>query len=217
VGELLLLAVASAFYPLYLAVVVVAFTTDNPSRVLFPYLLGAFTALIPVGLLLVLAFDGASFTRDQRSPLSPALDITIGCLLVLAALVLRRWRTPDPATQKQGLSTRMLSGGKVSLAAAAGLLMNLVPGPAYVIGLKNIAVGDYSTGEEIALIVGFNLIQLSLIELPLIGGVLAPARTAEFAKRFNAWLRRNGRLLVAAVSAALGIYLIARGLYLLVT
>jgi hypothetical protein len=93
----------------------------------------------------------------------------------------------------------------------AALVINL-PGAAYLIGLKDIAAGGDDTGAVIALVVGFNLIMFTLAEVPLAGLVLAPDRTVALVDEANGWLSANGRQIVVVLSAALGVFLLVRGL-----
>ena len=91
----------------------------------------------------------------------------------------------------------------MSLVFFAGLIIN-VPGAAYLVGLKDIAAGKYSTGAEIALIVGFNLIMFALAEIPLAGLLIAPERTQAMVDRFNHWLSSHSRQIAIVLCAFLG-------------
>ncbi len=62
------------------------------------------------------------------------------------------------------------------------------------------------------MIIGFNLMLLILLEVPLAGYYLAPERTVVEVQRFRAWLTRSGRRIAIVGAAALGALLIVRGL-----
>ena len=113
--------------------------------------------------------------------------------------------------KKEPWSTRILARGSVSLVFFAGLIIN-VPGAAYLVGLKDIAAGKYSTGAEIALIVGFNLIMFALAEIPLAGLLIAPERTQAMVDRFNHWLSSHSRQIAIVLCAFLGLFLVVRGI-----
>ena len=106
---------------------------------------------------------------------------------------------------------RMLDHG-APLAFVAGILFNIVPGVVPVVALKDIAELDYAFVETFALVLGFYLIMFMFIEIPLIGYVFAPARTARATTSFNDWLDRNGHRLGIGVLALIGIYMIGRGI-----
>jgi hypothetical protein len=87
-----------------------------------------------------------------------------------------------------------------------------VPGAAYLIALKDIAAGHHSTGTIVALVLLFNVIMFLLAEIPLVGLLVAPERTAGFVDQMNTWLREHSRQLAILVCVTMGGYLIARGL-----
>ena len=62
------------------------------------------------------------------------------------------------------------------------------------------------------MILGFNVMLLILLEVPLVGYFLAPERTVVEVQRFRAWLTRSGRRMAIVGAAAIGVLLIARGL-----
>ena len=70
---------------------------------------------------------------------------------------------------------------------------------------------NYATVPTILVILGFNVMLLILLEIPLIGYVLAPERTVVAVQNFRAWLSRNGLKAGIYVAAGLGLLLIARG------
>ena len=61
-------------------------------------------------------------------------------------------------------------------------------------------------------ILGFNLIMFALIELPLLGFVVAPERTRSLTERLNPWMADHRRTLITLVAAAAGAYLLVSGL-----
>ena len=58
----------------------------------------------------------------------------------------------------------------------------------------------------------FNLIMLTLLELPLIGYALAPDWTPKAVDRFKAWIARRGRRIAIYGCAGVGAALVIRGL-----
>jgi hypothetical protein len=116
----------------------------------------------------------------------------------------------DDGDNKEPWSHRILARGSVPVVFAAGLLVNL-PGAAYLVALKDIAAGSYSTGAELALIVGFNLIMFLLAEIPLATLLLAPDRSATMVRAFDAWLSSHSRQIAVVLCAFLGVFLVIRG------
>jgi hypothetical protein len=214
--ELLLLAIAGAFYPTLLAIVVLVLARPNPARVLAYFLAGAAFASITIGLVAVLALDPASFGGSRRQ-VGAGVDLVVGSLAFVAGFVLyRRQPAPkkpkaEPAHSGPSFSQRMLSHDSGWIIFALGAVLDL-PGLWYLVALKDIALGGYSTAAEIALVVGFNIVMFTFVEVPLVAFLLAPERTASVVQRFNEWLRSHVRHIVAVLVLALGTLLIVRGI-----
>lgn len=227
--SLLVLAFEAALYPTLLAAVVILLSTERPARLIGAYLAGGMTISIGLGTAIVLALDGSTLVDGgSGSVLSWTADLAIGGLALLAAVGLathadERWRArrrarhgasaEPPAEERKGepWTQRMLARGSVPLVFLAALFVN-VPGAAYLIALKDIAAGDYSTGGAFARILLFNAIMFMLAEIPLAGLLVAPERTGVLVDRMNRWLRDHSRQIAIGICLILGAYLVARGL-----
>jgi len=229
-GQLLFLALEAALYPTLLAAVVILLSTPHPRRLLGAYLAGGLIVSIGLGIAIVKALEGSKAVTSESSGLSWGADLAIGGLALLLAVALatrtderfreRRRQHREAAgkvkpsaddDKKEPWSARILARGSTPIVFVAGLVVN-VPGAAYLVGLKDIAAGKYSTGEEIALIVGFNLIMFLLAEIPLAGLFIAPERIDALVARFNAWLSLHSRQIAIALCAFLGVFLVVRGI-----
>ena len=229
-GQLLFLALEAALYPTLLAAVVILLSTPHPRRLLGAYLAGGLIVSIGLGIAIVKALEGSKAVTSESSGLSWGVDLAIGGLALLLAVALatrtdERFRErrrqhreaagkvkpPSDDDKKEPWSARILARGSTPIVFVAGLVVN-VPGAAYLVGLKDIAAGKYSTGEEIALIVGFNLIMFLLAEIPLAGLFIAPERIDALVARFNAWLSLHSRQIAIALCAFLGVFLVIRGI-----
>jgi hypothetical protein len=85
------------------------------------------------------------------------------------------------------------------------------PGVSYLTALARIAKVDLGTVPTVLLVVGFCLIQVLPLELPLLGYAFAPERTERAIASFRAWLVQRGRRVATIAACALGIILIVRG------
>ena len=220
-----LLAGLAACYPTLLAAVTVMLLLPNPKRLLFGYLLGAYTTSITLGIVVVFWLQGSSAASTSKNTISPAQDIAIGLILLVVALVLasgrdellrRRRQERKDARGKAGRprdpwSQRLLGRGSARTTYALGALLSF-PGVSYLAALDRIATLDAATSATVLLVVSFCLIQLLLLELPLLGYAFAPERTQEAVTQFRTWLGRSGRRIGITGAAALGVLLLARGL-----
>lgn len=210
--EILVLAVAASFWPTLILIVVLALRLERPVGVLVWFLAAGLLTTVSIGIAIVFALQDSSFVSGSHPPANPALELTAGLLSFLAAYaVLRARRKPSQAaTQPSKLERTIGRGGPVVF--AAGVLLNVVPGAAPLVALKDIAQLDAGDAAKVAAIVVFYLIMFAFIEVPIVAFRFAPERTAAEMNRVNAWVGRNGRSVAASVLAAIGLYLTVRGL-----
>jgi Sap, sulfolipid-1-addressing protein len=213
--ELLLLAIAAAFYPALLAVVIIFLARPHPKRLLAFFLAGALLVSVSIGLAAVTALDGADLGSSSKSSVSAGVYLTLGIVAVIVgAHFLRTTAKPKQPKKDSGpsMTQRVLSKDSSWLVFVLGIVLNM-PGIWYVIGLKDIALADYSNAEKVLLVLGFNVIMFALVEAPLIGYLVAPEWSRQQVDKFNSWLHRHGRHLGGYIGVGLGAYLIARGIY----
>ena len=86
-----------------------------------------------------------------------------------------------------------------------------LPSIFYLVGLKDIALAGYTAVQKVLLVVCFNAIMFSLIEVPLIALAVSPELTQRRIQNFDGWLRSHGRRLASSVALCLGVYLVGRG------
>ena len=213
--EILLLAVASAFWPTLILVVVVALRLDHPIRILVFFVAGALLTTISIGLAIVFALDGTSVAAGTNHSLSAGIYLVAGLLSLLAAIAL--WRMgkrppkPKPPSTKPSLAERSVERG-AAVAFVAGIVLNIFPGTFPFVALVDIAKQDVSNAAKVAAVVVFYVIMLAFAEVPIVAYLIAPQRTIAATNAFNDWLSRNGRRVAAGVLAAIGLYLVVRGL-----
>lgn len=218
--EILVLAVASAFWPTLIVIVVLALRLEHPIKILVWFLAGGLLTTVTIGIAIVFALQDSSFVSGSRPPANPTLDLVAGLLSLLAAYALLRSNRRAPAsaaatstqtTKKPSVAERAVDRG-APVAFAAGVVLNIIPGTFPFVGLKDIAQLDASNGAKVAAIVAFYVIMFAFVEVPIVAFAFAPEWTTATTIRFNAWLGRNARRLAAYVLAAVGLYLTVRGL-----
>lgn len=94
--------------------------------------------------------------------------------------------------------------------------MLTLPGASYLAGLNRIDRQNYSTAETVFAVVGFNLIMLALLEIPLICFAFAPKWTPRTIDRVKAWIGRRARRFAVAMLIVVGALLVLKGLLELV-
>jgi hypothetical protein len=218
VDELLPLAIASAFWPILLVVVIVSLRAPHPVLLLVSFLAGGLLTTMTVGLVVIYALQGSSLTGTSQSTFDPWVEIAAGTLALLAAAVL--WRrygvlpeapAEKPAGAEPGRLERMLERG-APLAFAAGIVFNIIPGVFPLVALKDIAEMDIGFTETFVVLLCFYLIMFAFIEVPLVSYLVAPEWTGQTTQRFNDWLDRNTRRVSIGALGGVGVYLIVKGL-----
>jgi hypothetical protein len=222
--QILLLALLSMFNPTLLAAVTVMLLMPSPKRLMVGYLLGAYITSIGLGLTIVFTLEGSGAVSTSQSTISPAEDIVFGALALLVAFVLatdrdrglrerkerRKLAKREQGEEKEPLTIRLLGRGSPRVSFVVGILLSF-PGASYLAGLGHIDALDAAATPTALLVVGFCLVQLTLLELPLVGYALAPERTQDSVERFRAWLGRNGRRAAIVGAAAIGVALVLKG------
>jgi hypothetical protein len=226
--DVLLLSLAAMFNPSLLAAVTVMLLLPNPKRLMVGYLLGAYVTSIAVGLVIVLALPGSGTEATSKHTVSPLEDIVLGLLLWTIAFVLRSGRDrsfQERRRKKKGakleareqagkptesLPLRMLGKGDPKLTFVVGVVLSF-PGVSYLDALDHIHKLDPGTVSTVLLVIFFCVVQLLLLELPLLGYVVAPDRTGRAVAGFKAWTARSGRTVAVIAAAAIGLWLITRG------
>ena len=220
--QVFVFAITAAFNPTLLAAVTVMLVLDNPKRLLLGYLLGAMMTSITLGLVIVFALGGSSGgTSTAKHTVNPIIDITLGLLILVIVFVVatgrdhrRRARSErrkaEKADKPRPKWEQALSGGSARTTFVVGALLTL-PGASYLAGLDNIAKEDLSTTATVLSVVGFNVIMLALLEIPLLGYAFSPEKTSATVSRFSAWLNRSGGRIAAVLGLVFATALIVRG------
>jgi hypothetical protein len=213
VGDILLLALVAAANPTLLAAVTLMLFLPSPKRLLLGYLAGALLTSLTIGFVIVFAVHDSSATSAGRSTVSPSIDIAFGLILLLVAYVLHGGGRDKPAKKEKGPSKveQLLGRGSARITFALGVVLTL-PGISYLAALHDLQQLDYGTVGEILVILGFNVLLLIFLIVPLVGFFVAPERTVVEVQRFRSWLTRNGRRMAVDGAAILGALLLIRGL-----
>lgn len=220
--RVILLSLTASLNPTLLAASTIMLLLDRPAKLMAGYLAGAYLTSITLGLIIVFSLSSSGAVTTTQRTLSPAADIVLGVLALGLALALRseradrareRWAARGAAKAEQGPPRwqRELSKGSPRTTFVIGALLTL-PGASYLAGLLQIHRLGYSTGATVLVVVGFNLVQLWLLEVPMAAFFVAPDRTADRIALARAWLGQHARGVAIRGFAAIGVLLIVKGL-----
>jgi hypothetical protein len=226
VGKIFVYSLVAAANATLLAAVTVMLFLPNPKRLLIGYLLGGLLVSLTIGFVIVFAVHQSGATSTTQNSISPALDIALGVILLVVASVLRseraELRRERKKKEKEGVEKepskveRVLGSGSARVTFLVGVFLTL-PGVSYLAALHDLDNLNYGTVPTILVVLGFNAMLLILLEVPLIGYVVAPERTVVAVQDFRDWLSRNGLRVGIYVAAVVGALLIVRGVIELLT
>ena len=221
-SQVILLSLTASLNPTLVAATTLMLLLDKPARLMTGYLLGAYMTSITLGLVIVLSLSNSSTTNTTQNTLSPAVDIGLGAVALALAFVLHtgrherlreRRRARKAAKPEMGPSRwqRELSKGSPRTTFVIGALLTL-PGASYLAGLDQIHKLHYSTTVTVLLVIGFNIVMLWLLEIPLGCFLVAPEWTPSAIEGTKAWVSRHAHMFAVRGFAALGVLLIIKGL-----
>src|ERR1700733_11564330 len=226
-GQIFLLSLAAALNPVPVGASTVMLLLPNPKRLMLGYLLGALMTSITLGLVIVFALKGSSTVSTTENTINPSVDLALGVILLLAAFVLGTGRDKSIAERRQARKgpkedkgpprwQQALSKGSARTTFVVGALLTL-PGASYLAGLDQIHKGTYSTTVTVLLVIGFNVVMLWLLELPLVSFVVAPEWTPRAIERTRLWVSRHAHVFAVRGFASIGALLVIKGIVGLVT
>jgi hypothetical protein len=220
VGDIFVLALLAMLNPTLLAAVTVMMLLPGTQRLMLGYLLGAYLTSVSLGLLVVFTLHDTGSVSTARNSLTPAEDLVFGAIALTVGVVVRgggvdrmrerRRRRQEGKPKKEPWPQRMLGRGSARVSFAVGAALSL-PGASYLVALDRIAHLDAGAGEAALLVVAFCLIQMALLELPLIGYALAPRWTQDAVGRFRQWIAGNAVRVAGNVAIVIGALLLLRG------
>ncbi|MGZ4172894.1 MAG: GAP family protein, partial [Solirubrobacteraceae bacterium] len=223
----ILSSLTASFNPTLVAATTVMLLLDRPARLMLGYLLGAYVTSITLGLVIVFSASNSSTTNTTENTLSPAVDIALGAIALVAAWAVWSGRQQRLAERRRARKAakpdkgpprwqRELSKGSARTTFLVGMLLTL-PGGSYLAGLDEIHKLHYSTTVTVLVVIGFNLVMLWLLEVPLVSFVIAPEWTPRAVERATAWVGRHAHTFAVRGLTALGVLLIIKGIVGLVT
>jgi hypothetical protein len=222
-GEVVAWAFLAALNPTLLAATTVMLLLERPLRLMLGYWLGAMFVSVTFGLIIVLAVEGSSAVNTTKTTLSPIADLVLAAIFLILAIVLARGRNKNGEERHRRRSAKhdrenktpkwqqQLSKGTARTTFVIGGLLSL-PGGTYLVGLNNIHRLHYSTTVTVLLVIGFNLVQLLLIEVPMVAFKIAPTRTPLAIERTKEWALAHWRTCAIWGLVVIAVALVIKGI-----
>jgi hypothetical protein len=217
-GEIVLLSFASALNPTLLTATTVMLLLPHPDRLMLGYWFGAMAMSIASGLLVVYALHDTHVASATKHTLTPTEDFVVaaGALIVAAVLAsgadqrlrarraMRRKPRNDPKWEQR------IRSGTATTTLVLGVALSL-PGASYFLLLDRLSKLHYSTPVTTLVLIGSNLIQLLVLEIPMLAFAIWPDKTPKAIDAAKAWIPRHGRHYAAGALVLIGVALVVRG------
>lgn len=222
-GEILLFSLLAALNPTLLAATTVMLLLPHPGRLMLGYWIGAMLMSVTLGLIIVFALEGSSVVSTTKNTASPVANFALAVLMWIFAGVLatgggkrveegRRRRKAKRQVDKEPPKWQQhLSKGTARTTFLIGAVLSL-PGATYLAALTNLSKLDYATAVTVIVVIFFNLIQLLLIEVPLVALKVAPDQTPILIERAKEWARIHGREYGVWALVGFGVLFAVKGL-----
>ena len=201
--------------PLYPIVVLLLLQSPAGLRKAIAFVFGAVAVRLVQGVLFGFVFGAAAeaYPDDGPAIIASTLLLVVGILLLIAAF--KKWRKqPDPdEPPPQWMAA--LSGLSTLKAVGAGALMIAISVKQWVFTLTAIDViqgAALGTSAGVAAYLIYTLATQVLVLLPILAFAVAPQQSAKPLRAAHAWLERNNRAIVIAVSLVFGVYFLFKGL-----
>ena len=220
-GQVLVLALTASLNPTLLGATTLMLLLDHPAKLMLGYLLGALMTSVTLGLVIVFSLSGSSAAKTTQHGISPALDLALGALALVVAYVVHTGRVTAAREHRRERKAakpdkgpprwqRELSKGSPRTTFVIGALLSL-PGASYLAGLDRIHKLGYSSAATVLAVIGFNLVMMWMLLVPMISFVVAPDATPLAIDRARAWVGRHAHTFAVRGFSAVGILLIIKG------
>ena len=221
-SQVILLSLTASLNPTLVAATTVMLLLPSPKKLMLGYLAGAYMTSITLGLVIVFSLSNSSASNTTENTISPAVDIAVGVIALALAFVLHTGRQERLTERRRARKAakpdtgpprwqRELSKGSAKTTFVIGALLTL-PGASYLAGLDEIHKLKYSTIATVLVVIGFNLVMLWLLEVPLASFLVAPDWTPGAIERAKSWVSRHAHMFAVRGLTALGALLIIKGL-----
>lgn len=219
-GEVVAFSFTSALNPTLLAATTVMLLLPHPEKLMLGYWLGAMAMSIASGLLLVYALQGSATASTTKHTLTPIEDYVVAAAALIAAALLASGVVKRARTRRAARRTKpknppkweqRMSNGTFATTLVLGVALSL-PGATYLLLLDRLSKLHYSVVVTTLVLIGSNLIQLIVLEIPMLAFAVWPEQTPNAVDGAKAWIGRHGREYVAIALAVIGVALLVRGI-----
>ena len=212
--EVIVLAFASGLRPAGVAALYALLSASHPRRVLIAYIVGGFAFSVTVGVIVVVAFDGADL-KYGGGTVESVIELVAGAAALGygAGLATGRAQLPSQGGETRAESRMLvrLRHPSVGTAALAGVATHL-PGLFYLVALNAILAHSSSVTDGIAAVLVFNAIWYGAAIVSVLYFMVRPGAARRALVRTTEWARAHSLGVTIFVFMVVGLYLLVDGL-----
>jgi putative Mn2+ efflux pump MntP len=213
--SLLPLIVGATVVPVYPIIVLLLLQGEGGLRKASVFVAGAVAIRLVQGVLFGYVIGAAIATSPEEAPrlIASTLLLILGLLLLVAAF--RKWRKQEDPDDPPPRWMSAVAGISTFAALGAGALYPTLSVKQWVVTLAAIDVIEASglgMAASVGLYLAFTLATQVLVLTPIAAFAVAPKRSARPLAAAHAWLERNNRVIMIAVSLIFGLFFLYRGI-----
>ena len=214
--DLVLIALAMAFYPVALTIFILLLASRNGPRKGAGFIFGWLAALAVVATVTIVATGN----KPPATGTAPSIGILVAKIVLGVALLgvaeRQRRRIGKPRPQKETPRWQMRIDDMSAL-FAVGLGAFFQPSVLVVSAAATITGAKLSSAADYVALAVFGLLSVSTFLAMDVYAVIRPARSDEVLTGVKAWIDRHTDLIVVIGATALGLWLIGKSSYSLAT
>ena len=237
-SAVLVLSLLAAVDPVRIGITALLISRPRPMLNLLAFWLGGLVAGVSAAFFVLFALRDFTLSvmrtvvSATSSPITAYLQVAIGVLAVSFAVLLvarlrahRRRPVPvsadgsavyhlepntSPASSRLSMR-RLLDGGSWVVAFVAGVAL-ATPPVEYMAAILAIVASEPTAPTQFGAALMFTVVAFTVVEVPLITHLTAPAQTLAVVRRMNDWIGARRQAIPAVVVAVLGVLLVASGM-----
>ena len=211
--DLLLVGLGITAEPFPITAFILILGADKGTRKGLAFILGWLACLVAV-IAAVILVTGNSPPKPQTAPSTAVLAVKLALGVALILIAVRQRRLMGRPRKPPGWMSRL---DRLSLLTAAGLAAFLQPWTLVAVGAATVAQAKLTAaGSYLALVLFCLLATSSFLYLELYAA-FKPAQAGARLKRLRTWLESHQDQVIIAVSLLLGLWLVSKSIYLLVS
>ncbi len=209
IPHLLLIGLGASVSPVSVTFLISVMLKKNPRRNSLFFLLGYTAALLVLGVIVVYIIHPGGGGGTHKT--SGYIDLTLGviCFLAVPYSLRKKDKNRTPGVESGSTAFRSISLGSIIL------LLNPSTYLIFISGLHVISLAPLGRQDDFMAIAFLTLVTLVTLLVPIFIFFVFPRRAEKVLDSLKAWLTKHNRVIGTTVLLVFGVYLLIKGLRIL--